>query len=653
MPYGNYGGLGMMGMMGGSNRLQVTPSVPAYSPLESAQVGQMVARTAQTETLTKGLQSDQDAQAQLAADAALIKASAIKNTAWKPATSNVVPPQSPSAPIPATGGPMERPQPVLPTSLSNLAQPSNQSPAAASAMVAAPPVQNAGIAVKPGVLPGPPATSYAPLTPPTDHPLLQDPSLQAVTGAHNNLDTSQAVGAHPTFNAAQVYDAVGPNGQNGQFLLNRSGILQDLMGQGRGDLANGLVKQWTDADLQSEKAKQETVVKQHAQLAGMLASFEALPDAMKPQAYQEYLAQAQGEGINFAQMGLPPTYDPKDPQAVAKVKGFAEQARTVAEREKAQLDAVNETMEQQRTAETARHNKADEYLSNQKNLIEAQKAATAAGNLGGPGLMGADYQASLAPDVLNTLKGIATGKLVLPPRGAQTSALLLAANRAFPDVDIPGAAKLTKDLGASNAGTSGGIAEGSNKTLEHIGVMMAQDQAGGQRGSALTPNFIASGANAVTNTLDPAANAAKAAWDQAHAATLTEMSRSFKGGPPGESEVVRDMKTLSFNDPPAKKAAVYKAFSDLLQGQTGAVESQRKAVYGQLDPGTSLLTSKAQGVYKQLHGGSTGDLLPPFDAGGQTPPTLDPVTQGKVDALRAKGVPEAAIQAALAAQKKP
>ena len=600
MPYG----LGMMGQPG-STRLQVVPSVAPQNGLESAQIGQVLANTGYTNSLTAAQAASNQANTQAAADAAIIQDAAKDHTKWEPKQTNVVQ----SAPVPA-GGPMNPNQPAPPPaspvpSLGSMLNSPGQAPFQAQGMPnAAQPL-----------LPGAATTAYPPLTPTNGPAVLDHPAVQSVTGAHNNQDTSMAVGSNPTFNPVQSYDAKGPNGKAGQFSLDRAGIIQGLMAQGRGDLANGLVKQWTDADLQSEKTKQQGLVVQHAQLAGKIAAFESLPDSMKPQAYGSLMQEAQAEGINTAGI-LPATYDPADKTGMAQLKSFEAQASTVADREKAHLDDVNETINRQRTAETVRHNKADEWLTGQKNQIEAAKAAQAANGLApNSGVVGPAYQALLDAPTINTLKGVATGTLVLPPRGQQTAALLTAAHQAFPDVDIPGAQKLSQELGKVSAGTSGGVAVGSNKTLEHIGVMMGSDQAGGQVNLNFPlGNQVSSMLNAGTNTTNPAANAAKSAWDSAHAATMTEMARSFKGGPPAESEIVRDMKNLTFNDAPAKKLAVYKAFSDLLQGQTGGVESQRKMVYGSLDPGTSLLTSKAQEVYKQLHGGSAPGLLPAFDA---------------------------------------
>jgi len=669
MAYGNYGLGGL-----GSNSLEVVPTVAPYNPLVSAQVGQMIANTNYTNTNNAGLQATQAAQAQAATDSGLVRAAAQKAIKWTPAGSNVV--QAPDQAGQGTQAPADQAgQPINYNSLSSQtntttpAQPVNYNTLSSQSNPAAP--QNSpsayvdpnsaragkyGIST-PAAPVGTPVQSYPPLTPasPSDPKVLSDPVLSSIAGAHNTSDTSMAVGSNPTFNAVQTYSGVGPDGKVGNFTVDRTSILQDLLANGRGDLADGLVSKWTDADLQSEKAKQTALVNQHAQLAGMLSAFQALPNALKPGAYQSYVTQMKQDGIDPSAFGLPATYDPTNKDSVAAVSSFAEQAKTVADRDKENFEAVNATLNQQKDNETARHDKADEYLKSQQNRIEAFKASQAVNALSGSNLVGPAFVATLDPSVVNTLKGVATGTLKLPGRGAQTSQLLIAAHQAFSDVDIAGAQKLTADLGASNAGTSGGIAEGSNKTLEHIGVMMGADQAAGGAGNWL-PNWAGSALNATENAVT--GNNARNAWDAAHSATLNEMARSFKGGPPGENEVIRDMKTLSYSDTQARKQRVYQAYSDLLQGQTGAVESQRKAMYGQLDPGTSLLTSKAQQVYSALHGGSTSGLLPAFDAAGagqggqapgqapsaQAPGALNSVLSDAKTAI-AQGAPRAAVLA--------
>jgi hypothetical protein len=112
---------------------------------------------------------------------------------------------------------------------------------------------------------------------------------------------------------------------------------------------------------------------------------------------------------------------------------------------------------------------------------------------------------------------------------------------------------------------------------------------------------------------------------------MTEMARTFKGGPPAESEIVRDMKNLKFSDAPSKKKEVYTAFLDLVRGQTDSVESERGMVYGSLDPKTSLLSSKSQQIYNAIHGGTDPGLKPPFDAAATTgQPPANPATQQPV-----------------------
>jgi hypothetical protein len=104
-------------------------------------------------------------------------------------------------------------------------------------------------------------------------------------------------------------------------------------------------------------------------------------------------------------------------------------------------------------------------------------------------------------------------------------------------------------------------------------------------------------------------------WEAGHAALINEMSRSFKGGPPAESEIVRDMKGLKFSDSPARKNLVYKEYSDLLLGQSTGVESQRQSLLRDADPGTSIMPQRTYDIIKKLNGGKLPPgLMPPFDA---------------------------------------
>jgi hypothetical protein len=369
----------------------------------------MTANAAYTNALTQGVQAKQAMDAKTALDAAITLKATQGNSSWQPAQSNVVQPQQAQPQQQAQSA--QQAQPQQQAQSAQQAQPQQQ---AQSAQQTGPQQQGLGslgsmlpqdansyrAQSAPSQAPQQPLPAaadkaYAPLSPTNGPAILDHPELQKVTGAHNLQDTSMAVGDSPTFNAQQTYAAKGPNGQAGAFSLDRVGILKYLMdpnrpsagpddpGGARSDLANGLVKQWTDADLQSEQTKQKQLVLQHATLAGHIAAFESLPESMKPQAYAGLIQQAQQEGINTSGF-LPATYDPADKTGMAQLKDFEAQASTVAEREKAQFDKINSTInqqkegiEQQTANEAGRHNKAEEYLTNQRNQIEAQKAQAA------------------------------------------------------------------------------------------------------------------------------------------------------------------------------------------------------------------------------------------------------------------------------------
>jgi hypothetical protein len=372
------------------NGASIDPQVAPISPLQLAQTGyynslsginrqnmpiqaqDAANRNALSQQAIQTGQMALDEKQQQQTDAAIIKQQAAGASSWAPAQSNTTTQQAPStaatapqgAPI-TSAGPVraQTPQVQAPGLSSLLTNPNaltaNQSQVMQwqnpSSAQTNPGAQNAPI------LPPPPLKAYPLIGAPgaNDPAILNHPELQAVTGAHNNQDTSGAVGSNPTFNAVQTYDAKGPDGQSGQFTLSRAKIISNLMdpnrpsagpgdpGGARPDLANGLVKQWTDGDLQSEKAKQSALVVQHATLAGKIAAFEALPDYMKPDAYGSLMQETQQEGIKTAGI-LPDTYDPSDKTGMAQIKNFESQASTVAEREKAQLDKINSQINQQK-----------------------------------------------------------------------------------------------------------------------------------------------------------------------------------------------------------------------------------------------------------------------------------------------------------------
>lgn len=472
-------------------------------------------------------------------------------------------------------------------SLGSLSPFSQASPAAstpAASTPAAPSLSSVGMAPsKPATL-GPLANimknNEEPYPNVADHPV-----AQALYSMGNKADTTSSVADEAMHSPLQVTP---------QGTLDRQAFYQSLADQGHANLIPDFQDRFTKADQQAQLFKEAEAIKAHATLAAGFAAFKSLPDDMKPSFYQQEVAGLKAQGVDTS--SFPATYDPTNKANVAFVDGLAAQATSALDKLKDQHETSTENINSY-NAETARMNQAGEMTDYQKAMLKLQWAKLKQGEATG------DYDPVL-------LAKVATGQTIIP-RGKGAQAIIEAASTMFPGTDMAAAQKFTSDLGKVAAGTSGGVAVGSNKTLEHLGTMMDLDAGGA--GLNFGPNWADAAFNASKNSLT--GNNNKAAWDAAHDALSNEMARSFKGGPPAESEAVRAMKNLSFSDSPDRKATVYKTYADLLQGQTGAVETQRAQVYGPLDPGTSLLTTRSQGVIQKLNGGKLPPgMLPPWDA---------------------------------------
>ena len=109
-------------------------------------------------------------------------------------------------------------------------------------------------------------------------------------------------------------------------------------------------------------------------------------------------------------------------------------------------------------------NQAGEMTDYQKAMLKLQWAKLKQGEATG------DYDPVL-------LAKVATGQTIIP-RGKGAQEIIGAASTMFPGTDMAASQKFTSDLGKVAAGTSGGVAVGSNKTLEHLGTMMDLDAGG-------------------------------------------------------------------------------------------------------------------------------------------------------------------------------
>jgi hypothetical protein len=170
-----------------------------------------------------------------------------------------------------------------------------------------------------------------------------------------------------------------------QGTFDRGKFIQGLIDDGHGLEALKWQNQFKLDDANTQKLKLDANIKQNADLVGKFAAFDALPDALKPEVYQQYKQEAIADGADPNQ--LPDTYDPNNPKDVAFVKGLAGQALSAQDRLKdqqlqtatnikqlaenrAQTTANNNTaLATAKLAEEQRHNAAIEAIGQQRNDI--------------------------------------------------------------------------------------------------------------------------------------------------------------------------------------------------------------------------------------------------------------------------------------------
>jgi len=436
--------------------------------------------------------------------------------------------------------------------------------------------------------------------------MVDHPAATLMSQAGNTADTSAAATTNPDYNPVQITP---------QGTFDRAKFIQGMINDGHGLEAMKWQNQFKLDDATAEKAKLEQSIKFNSQIAAKSAALLSLPEEMQPAAWQQEVKELTAMGVPLSALNNG-VYDPNFIKTeganattqVEKDKKYHEVAQdniaTLKQNAEEQHQIAQEHQAAADLAEKTRHNKDEEGIERAKAAKEGPEST----------LVGKDYLNTLPQSTQNYLKGAAIGQIPVNPRSKEGQAIIKGAAQAFPDVNISAATKFSQELGKVNAGTSGGVAVGANKTYEHIGTMADLDEGPGAGVNTHLPNVfgLAEIANRVGNKVVNPQN--ENAWNAAHSATVNEMARSFKGGPPGESEAARDMKNLKYSDPIEYKRKVYQTYAALLQGQVEGVENQRQAVYGSADPGTSLLTSRSQAIAARLNGGTKpAGLLPAYD----------------------------------------
>ena len=446
--------------------------------------------------------------------------------------------------------------------------------------------QNSGLPAPP-----PPAPTF-------DQLIAQHPFNNATLDAEQMKN-----GLHSGF---QTFNEQTPNGPV-RTTIDREKLL-NIYGAKHPEDVEPLRAKFLADDMTQAKNNTDAQWQHHVGILSDMYGIKMLEDSpdLASKAYDQVFKKHQQMGEDMT--GIPPVYPGKD-----IFDKMNDQMLTATDR-------ASESAKAAAQAEKEAHDKQSEAIAKVHNGIAGERARIAAGELalkekqalptGVGSLTGEAYRASLAPPQAEWLRGVATGDIPINPRSKEGIAAVQAANQAYPGIDISGAAKFKSDMGKVNAGTSGGVAVGTVKSHEHLDSMIQADQNATHMGG---PGWIAQSANAVGNLRTNAGNYEKV-WEAGHSALVNEMSRSFKGGPPAESEIVRDMKGLKFSDSPARKNLVYKEYSDLLLGQSTGVEAQRQNLLKDADPGVSIMPQRTYDVVKKLNGGKLpAGVLPPFD----------------------------------------
>ena len=459
------------------------------------------------------------------------------------------------------------------------------------------------------------------------------------TPLNTHPDTNKAIDPNnPSFAASHTWDSKDP--QTGAVVHNtfdRQGLFDKMMSytdaNGAHPLAakaNDAMLGWTASDAADEKAKQDTIVARNAQLLGQVAAFSYLRPQQQADAYARFKNEVESQQPGATQ-SWPADITSREGQAwlaneqrqaEANVSTASNASKMAEDALKKAQTAVQPSVSFKNTAEGI------------KALAEAAKVKAEAGGAAAvpPGfptsqLTGDEYRKLLNPAQLNWVTGLASGNVKLSTNRKEAQAQIAVANQAFPDANIEGAQKFSKDMASEQPGTNGGVRTGAMKTFGHLGSMIEADGEGTQIGGL---PIWAVPLNKAGNSMSVSGGNARNAWNTEHTALVNEVEKQFKGTGAAAAEAFRDMKNMSFDDAPARKMKVYQAYANLMTGLTDAVESQRRQILGDdLDPGTSLLDSRSQEIIKKLNGGRLpSGTLPAFDAGGRVGTKIPRSQQG-------------------------
>jgi hypothetical protein len=219
--------------------------------------------------------------------------------------------------------------------------------------------------------------------------------------------------------------------------------------------------------------------------------------------------------------------------------------------------------------------------------------------LGDMSKTGAEYLATLPPDVAGRVKAMAEGRQPLPSSYALSKPywqnLITATQNYDPTFDATNWSGRIAGVRDFSAGKSSEMVRSANQTLAHVNALLDSADAL-HNGNYPSLNWVGNKFNEATGGGEPGAFRTNA-----HA-VAEEMSKVFKGANMSDSEIHAWEENLSPNMSPAQQRAQIAKLSELLHGSLDALEEKRLAAIGPMaaEKAGPLIKPEGQAVLKRI-----------------------------------------------------
>lgn len=233
--------------------------------------------------------------------------------------------------------------------------------------------------------------------------------------------------------------------------------------------------------------------------------------------------------------------------------------------------------------------------------IAPAPGADAAGGFGDTTKTGAEYLATLPPDVAGRVKAMVEGRQPNPGSLAMSRPywqnMIAAANAYDPTFDATNWSGRVAGVKDFSAGKSSEMVRSANQTLHHVNSLLDAADAL-HNGNYPSVNWVGNKFNEATGGGEPTAFVINA-----HA-VADEMGKVFKGANLSDSEIHAWADNLSPNMSPAQQRAAIGKMTELLHGALDALDEKRVSSIGQAasDKAGPIIKPEGQAVLKRIEG---------------------------------------------------